>query len=560
MLLERALLTVEQVEEINELCRETGQEFGFCVTDHGYIEEDELVSALADCFSLPVVNINATDITPDILSAVPVEIIQRFRCFPLGFENGSLKLAISDPTCTEVYDEVRFACGRVVRPVLATASSIRESIEKHYDVTVEKILKDMVGDDDDNASGGEEFFIHDLREKASEPTLINLVNLVLSQAIQDGASDVHIEIFDEGMKVKYRIDGILHEIPPPPKNLQPAIVSRIKIMAGMDIAQRHIPQDGHIRINLPNQQVDIRVNSVPTIFGECVVMRLLNKNAMLISLEKLGLSDENFTRFDSLLSLSHGIALVCGPTGSGKTTTLYAALSRIYTPEKKMITIEDPVEYQLAGINQIPVRPSRGLTFAAGLRAILRQDPDILMVGEIRDLETAEIAIRSALTGHLVFSTLHTNDAISAVTRLVDMGVEPFLIASSLQGVLAQRLVRRLCHECREPIVPDPSMLAQFGREPQDVKGVTFYQARGCEVCRNRGYAGREGIFELLLISETLRRMILNHESNNAIKEAAGESMQPMREDGWRKLCTGDTSFEEVLRTTQRELVEDEIV
>jgi len=445
-----------------------------------------------------------------------------------------------------------------VRLVLGKESEILHAIERHYDTTVAKILQDLQADDDEGEKG-EEYFIHDLQEKASEPTLINLVNLIISQAIQDGASDIHIEPFEREMKVKYRIDGILHEIAPPPKNLQPAIVSRIKIMAGMDIAKRHVPQDGHIRINLTEAQVDIRVATIPTIFGESVVLRLLNKSTTHLSLEEIGFGVDTFRRFNLLLERAYGIVLVCGPTGCGKTTTLYGALSRIYTSEKKIITIEDPVEYQLDGVNQIPVRETRGVSFASGLRAILRQDPDILMVGEIRDLETAEIAIRGALTGHLIFSTLHTNDAASAITRLLDMGVEPYLIASSLQGVLAQRLVRRLCDCCRVPVRPDPMIVAQFDKTAQDVEGVMFYEAVGCEVCKGRGYSGRIAVAELLLMNAELQRAILSQESSQAIKSLALGTMQTMREDGWNKVCRGITSVDDILRQSQRDDIESEV-
>jgi type II secretory ATPase GspE/PulE/Tfp pilus assembly ATPase PilB-like protein len=349
---------------------------------------------------------------------------------------------------------------------------------------------------------------------------------------------------------------VLHEVPPPPKHLQPAIVSRIKIMAGMDIAERYVPQDGHIRINLPEARVDIRVSTVPTVHGESVVMRLLNKSAMLIGLEDLGLTSHTYQDFLRLIRHPYGIAMVCGPTGSGKTTTLYAGLTRIYTSEKKIITIEDPVEYELDGINQIPVRPKRGLTFANGLRHIVRQDPDIIMVGEVRDVETAEIAIRAALTGHLVFSTLHTNDASGAVTRLIDMGVEPFLVASSIQGILAQRLVRKLCGHCREPYRPERTALMDF-----DINGLPvpeqIYRPKACEDCRHRGYLGRTGVFELLEINERIHELILRRASTAEIRNEALETMQTMRQDGWEKICRGVTSIEEVLQATQHELSPD---
>ena len=549
------LIGPEQLAEALASLEQTEGRVERRLVELGYVEEDALLDTLSRVFSLPIFHINGTEIPQEVIDSVPVEIVQRHRCVPVARKKSTLTLAVSAPANAELLDEVRFASGCRIQPVLSREGDILQAIEKRYDATVERILHGLsteAGDADDT----EEYFIHDLEEKASEPTLINLVNLILTEAIRGGASDVHIEPFEHEMKVKYRIDGILREIAPPPKNLQPAIVSRVKIMAGMDIAKRHVPQDGHIRINLVEAQVDIRVSTIPTIFGESVVMRLLNKTATQISLEELGFSTEAYERFCILLERSFGIVLVCGPTGCGKTTTLYAALTKMYTPEKKFITIEDPVEYQLTGVNQIAVQEARGMTFAAGLRSILRQDPDVLMVGEIRDLETAEIAIRGALTGHLIFSTLHTNDAASAVTRLLDMGVEPFLIASSLQGAAAQRLVRRLCAKCREPFDPDPVMLAQFGKAPADLEGATMYRAAGCEACNGWGYSGRIATAELLLMNQQLQSSILQREDSNRIKSLARSSMRTMREEGWEKLKLGLTTFEDVLRQTQRDEIE----
>ncbi len=556
-LLEEETITLAQFEEALNHQQSTGKPLDQCLLELNHLSEETLLKALSHHFNLPWQRLNGTQVAQDVLSCVPLEIVQEHTCMPIGQENGFLTLALSDPTETDAIQEVQFSTGYQVRPVLCSRRELLKTIEKSYDITVERLLAGMAPGDDDFDSPTEEYFIHDLEEKAAEPTLINLVNLIISQGIQEGASDIHIEPFEREVKVKYRIDGILQETAPPPKHLQAAISSRIKIMAGMDIAKRHEPQDGHIRINLPNAQVDIRVSSLPTVFGESIVMRLLNKSATRVSLEELGFSPDNYNRYTQLLDRSYGIILVTGPTGSGKSTTLYATLNKIYTPEKKIITIEDPVEYQMDGINQIPVREARGMTFASGLRAILRQDPDILMVGEIRDLETAEIAIRGALTGHLIFSTLHTNDAASAVTRLIDMGVEPFLIASSLQGVVAQRLVRRLCPACKEPFTPDSSLLNQFGKTEKDVEGITFYKAVGCEACRNRGYSGRIAVSELLLMNDDLQRAVLNRESSITIKNIARSRMCTMRESGWEKICKGIASFDDVLRTTQLDGFED---
>ncbi|MDK2971841.1 MAG: type pilus assembly protein PilB [Candidatus Sumerlaeota bacterium] len=559
VLVGHGLLTEGNLRQLAENSPNGNTAFVDALLDSGLADTDRVAEVLAERFALPLVSLKEDPPSREALALLPASVAQRHRCIPVARSGGMLTLACLNPGNLRMFDDVRFATGCQVRPVLARRKDLLAALEEHYDVTVEKLVAGMRKDNDD-APAQEEYFIHDLQEKASEPTLINLVNLIISEAIEEGASDIHVEPFEREMRIKYRVDGILQEVPPPPKHLQPAIVSRIKIMAGMDIAKRHVPQDGYIRINMPSGQVDIRVATVPTIFGEGVVMRLLNKTSILLSMEELGLQDETRARFEPMMNRSFGIVLVCGPTGSGKTTTLYAVLNHIFTPEKKIITIEDPVEYQLDGINQIPVRPARGVTFATGLRSILRLDPDILLVGEIRDVETAEIAIRSALTGHLIFSTLHTNDAASAVTRLLDMGVEPYLIASSLQGVLAQRLVRRLCPACRQPFEPDEELFAQFGKTREDAAGAAFCRPVGCEACKERGYVGRMGIFELLEIDDDLRHLIVKSESSHLIKDAAKGRMTTMREDGWRKIASATTTFAEVLRQTQRDRSDGSIV
>lgn len=551
-------LTDVQGEEIFAGAKKHGKAVAAAIQESATVASAELLVVYSQAFHMPLISMKSIPADPAVLKSLPAELAQKHRCVPVAREGDALTVAISDPSNWRAQEEIAFVTGCSVKFVLISEMEVMEALEKYDDASVQKMLKDL-SDEVEDGGAQTEFFIHDLQEKASEPTLINLVNLIISEAIQQGASDIHIEPFELEMKVKYRVDGILQEMPPPPKNLQPAIVSRIKIMAGMDIAKRHIPQDGYIRINLAKAQVDIRVATVPTIFGEGVVMRLLNKNAILISMEELGFGPKAFARFAPLLERTYGIILVCGPTGSGKTTTLYAVLNKIFTPEKKIITIEDPVEYQLTGVNQIPVRPGRGVTFATGLRSVLRLDPDILLVGEIRDVETAEIAIRSALTGHLIFSTLHTNDAASAVTRLMDMGVEPYLIASALQGILGQRLIRKVCKRCRDPFTPSDAELAQFEKKRADAEGGTFYHAAGCEHCKGRGYSGRMGIFELLLMSEELRQMVINREGSHTIKAAAMKSMTTMREDGWEKIKAGETTFEEVLRQTQREQAADDV-
>jgi type II secretory ATPase GspE/PulE/Tfp pilus assembly ATPase PilB-like protein len=474
----------------------------------------------------------------------------RHKAVPFAAEDGTLSVALADPFDRSVLEMLRLMTGRRIERHYCPPSELTDAARRLYGSSVQRMIADLDAPGDVE-SAGEEQLTHHLAEMASEPSIVNLVNLVILEAIGARASDIHVEPFETDLRVKIRVDGLLHDLSPPPKRLHAAIVSRIKIMAGMNIAERFVPQDGHISFAAPSGTIDLRVATVPTVFGECVVMRILDRATMLIGLEQLGLSERTQPRFTELLERPHGMLLVTGPTGSGKTTTLYAALNRIYTPTRKIITIEDPVEYRLDGINQIPVNPKRGLDFANGLRAIVRQDPDIIMVGEIRDRETAEIAIRSALTGHLVFSTLHTNDAAGAVSRLLDMGVEPFLLASSLIGVLAQRLVRTICPHCRRPHRPEPHLLERVGHQPTDAAEGDFFAGQGCAQCRQTGYQGRRGIFELLRVTPAVRGAIGARATTDEIVRLAPPDHEPMREDGYRKAVAGLTTLEEVLRVTQ---------
>ncbi|MCX8036849.1 MAG: ATPase, T2SS/T4P/T4SS family [Candidatus Sumerlaeia bacterium] len=555
ILVKKGLVRADQVDAALRLQKESGEPLGKVLCAMGHLREDDLYDVLAEVFAMPRIALDRYELPKEMLSILPSDFVREHRIIPLSRNNSTLVCATCDPMDFSAIEAIRYATRCDVELQLATERDIQETIEKHFGVTVQSMIEEMGG-----GSGADEdedgYRIDDVSELAREPTLINLVNLIISQAIADRASDIHVEPFERTLKIKYRIDGVLHEMPPPPKRFQGAIVSRIKIMAGMDIAERYVPQDGHIRINLPDARVDIRVSTVPTIHGESVVMRLLNKSALLITLDDLGLGDKTKERFLQLIHRPYGIILVCGPTGSGKTTTLYAALTRIYTSEKKIITIEDPVEYELEGVNQIPVRPKRGLSFATGLRHIVRQDPDIIMVGEIRDVETAEIAIRAALTGHLVFSTVHTNDAPGAVTRLVDMGVEPFLVASSTQGILAQRLVRKLCNHCKQPFRPEPIMFRDFNMENEEIPEQVFRPV-GCEDCRNRGFLGRTGVFELLLMNDRIHTLVLERASTADIRREAVKTMTTMRQDGLRKIREGITSIEEVLQATAQEMITD---
>ena len=483
------------------------------------------------------------------------EIAVRLRAVPLRLERGRLVVAMRDPLDLAAVDEIATLAGHPVTRVGLDEAPFSELMREHYGTTAARMAESLAGDTDLAATDLEHNLdaieAEDIHRMAEQPTLINLVNLLLLEAIKSRTSDVHIEPFENELKVKYRIDGVLNEQPPPPKNLQPALIGRVKIMAGMNIAERYVPQDGHITLRFEGRKVDIRVSTVPTLYGESVVMRILDKSTLPLELEALGMARAMRAKVDSLIGKPHGLVLVTGPTGSGKTTTLYTALTRIYDPRKKIITIEDPVEYELTGINQIPVNPKRGLTFATGLRHILRQDPDIIMVGEIRDGETADIAIRSALTGHLIFSTLHTNDAVSSIGRLIDMGAEPYLVASVLEGILAQRLGRRLCRHCRVrvPIAEDVEHRLTPA-EAELFKG-HVWKGVGCEECNNSGYRGRIGFFELLRINPGLRKGISENRTAADLRALADADFLVMRADGMQKAAAGETSVEEVLRATQ---------
>ena len=486
-------------------------------------------------------------IAPEVTRVLPADFVKRHRVLPLEIRDGVLHIATADPGNQRLIDDVRLVSGLEVREFEAEANEILEKIAECYQVTVEQVVENL-----DSAASAtvENRALHDIEVMANEPTVINLVNVIISTALRERASDIHFVPFEGLLQLRYRIDGLLQEKPPPPKHLHAAIISRVKIMADMNIAERFLPQDGHIEINNRGARVDIRVGTMPTVYGESMVMRLLEKNTRLLNPQELGLDADRAQIMSRLVEKPHGLFLATGPTGSGKTTTLYAILSGIYAPEKKILTIEDPVEYELAGVAQIPVRPSRGFTFATGLRSILRQDPDVIMVGEIRDSETAEIAIRAALTGHQVFSTLHTNDSAGAVTRLLDMGVEAFLISSSLDGVLAQRLVRRICAHCRVQADVPASVLEKLkAYGVRKVEG-PFYHGKGCDECRETGYRGRVGIFELLVVTPELRELILQRRSSAEIKTAAQKTMMTMMQDAMQKAAQGVTSLEEIVRVT----------
>jgi type II secretory ATPase GspE/PulE/Tfp pilus assembly ATPase PilB-like protein len=476
---------------------------------------------------------------------------------PFQIEDGRLSVLMAEPNDFAAADELSVLTGLPIQRFGAAPGLFEGLLRTAFGATAAQMAARLsggsAGPDDDLVANLQAVEADDVQRMAEQPTLINLVNLIILEAVRSRTSDIHIEPFERRLTVKYRIDGVLREQTSPPKHLQPAITSRVKIMAGMNIAERYVPQDGHITLRFEGRKVDIRVSTVPTIYGESVVMRILDKEAITLDLKTLGMRQEDRDEMDRLIDLPHGMVLVTGPTGSGKTTTLYAALTKLYDPSLKIITIEDPVEYELPGVNQIPVNPERGLLFATGLRAILRQDPDVIMVGEIRDNETADIAIRAALTGHLIFSTLHTNDAASAIGRLLDMDVEPFLVASVLEGILAQRLGRRICQHCKAPIPLDEAVKHRLSRDEHALfKGGMSFKGAGCDKCDNTGHRGRIGYYEVMTVTSPMRVAITEgRTSSPEILRTAAPGHVGMRQDGVIKAALGQTTIEEVLRATQ---------
>ncbi|OGF98026.1 MAG: type II secretion system protein GspE [Candidatus Glassbacteria bacterium RBG_16_58_8] len=482
--------------------------------------------------------------------------MEEHRFLPLRMKDGLLRVAFADPQDLYTIDDLRSLLRLEIEPVAGSPDEILEAIRKYYGEgvdTIEKMVKDM-SEEELTLVEGRGNGIQDLRDLASQAPVIKLVNLIIMEALKKRASDIHLEAMEDQLRVRYRIDGILQDVSSPAKRFQAAIISRIKIIAELNIAERRLAQDGRFRMKIKDKDIDFRVSIVPTLHGESVVIRILDKSSILMSLEELGFSSEMFRAVNRLITRPHGIILVTGPTGSGKTTTLYAVLEKINSPEKKIITLEDPVEYHLPGTNQIPIKPKIGFTFATGLRSIIRQDPDIIMIGEMRDLETAEIAIHSSLTGHLVFSTIHTNDAPGGLTRMIDMGVEAYLVSSAVEGILAQRLIRRICPACKEEVQPDWRMLEELGLTIDSHGSPSLYRGHGCNECNYTGYRGRVGIFELLIMNDELQHLILENTPLSDLKDAAVKGgMTTLRHDGWEKTRSGETTLEEILRVTQEE-------
>jgi general secretion pathway protein E len=560
ILLAHQAITRDRLEEALAAQAERGGRLGEVLVSLKACSEEQVLKALAAQLELPYqMRLSTEEVSQELVAKVPINFAKQARLLPLRMDGGHVVAAVADPLDTGAMDSVRMLLGVSVSPLLVPTQSILDCINSVYDRAkneAEQLVGDMAGDLDTVAHELEE--PQDLLDSSDEAPIIRLVNSLLFRAAKERASDIHIEPQEKDICVRFRVDGVLQEVIRPPKRFQNSIISRVKIMGGLNIAEKRLPQDGRIRVKLAGRDIDIRLSTTPTVFGERVVMRLLDKSAVLLDLVEIGMDKEQLRIMESLIHKSHGIILVTGPTGSGKTTTLYAALSKINRPDLNIMTIEDPVEYQLQGISQTAVSPKIELTFANGLRSFLRQDPDVIMVGEIRDLETAEIAIQASLTGHLVFSTVHTNDAAGAVTRLVDMGVEPFLVASSLIGVLAQRLVRVLCKDCRMPYFPTPEELKEIGLTQEKVRegsGGMLYKPAGCDQCNHTGYRGRTGIYEMMLLDDDLRQLVLKNVDSGTIKrQAVSRGMRTLMDDGAQKVVRGITSVAEVLSVTQEDM------
>ena len=550
LLVERGLLPEDDLQKALSLQRERKGRLGKILLDLGYVSQQDLQSVLSEQLGIPRVDPAELQEVPVEAAILPSSFLRQSLLYPYRVDDGTVFIAMADPVDSDNIRAIEQLMGRKAEVRLASEAAILKALDVW--LGAEQPEEGMVGADSDESTRVLAADIDQLRDLASEAPVIRWVNQLVARALERRSSDIHFEPFEKQFRVRYRIDGVLYEVPAPPREMQAAVTSRIKLMAKLNIAEQRLPQDGRIPLRVLGREIDLRVSTLPTLYGESVVMRLLDRSASdRYSLATLGFPESLLRKMEYYLSLPHGLFLVTGPTGSGKSTTLYGSLRRLNTMDKKVITVEDPVEYQLPGVNQIHVNPQIGLTFAAGLRHIVRQDPDIIMIGEIRDLETAEIAMRAALTGHLVFSTLHTNDAPSAVTRLTDMGVEHYLVSSSLVSVLAQRLVRVLCADCKKPYPADGDVMRKEGWEGASGP-LTLYRAEGCAHCSQTGFLGRVGIFEFMELDEGIRRAIVSRADASTLRAAARErGMRSLREDGWLKIASGQTTVEEVLRVTQ---------
>jgi type IV pilus assembly protein PilB len=546
-----------QLDEVKEEHNRSGKSISEILQDFGLMDIDQQLQVIANQMGTEIVDLSQRELTPEILSAIPADAARMYKCLPVAVTNSSVHVALADPLDPTIVDQLAYVVRKDIVPVVADPAAIEAAVSKYYgdaQSSVADIIKELGQDNEiarEAAEAAASGATSDLANLANETPIIRFVNLVLFQAIQDRASDIHFEPFEDEFKIRYRVDGALYEMAPPPKHLALPVISRLKVMSSLDISERRLPQDGRISLQIAGRQIDLRVSTLPTQFGESVVLRVLDRAAVNLDMKALGLPKSVSDYLGQAIQQPNGIIVVTGPTGSGKTTTLYSCLRAINSIESKLLTVEDPVEYEIEGIMQVAVNEAVGMTFGKALRAFLRQDPDIIMLGEMRDLETSQIAVQASLTGHLVLSTLHTNDAPGAITRLIDMGVEPFLISSTLMAVLAQRLVRTICKKCRTPFEPTESQLSLLNLSPHDVGDKVFYYGRGCANCNDTGYRGRRGIFELLIASEPVRLLINEKAPTVVIRQKAVElGMTTLREDGLRGIFDGDTTIEEVVKYT----------
>jgi type IV pilus assembly protein PilB len=568
ILIKEDVISLDQLKTAIEEQKQTGKRLGETLLDLGYIDENQLVAYLSKQYGVPAINLEQFEISPDVIKLVPRESAIKHKLIPINRSGSTLVVAMSDPSNIFAIDDLKFATGHNIEVVVTSERSIKSAIEKYYGsqkeweerVKAEEsvvVVDKLIGELEDFAieiSKEEEIDINDLERASEQAPVVKLVNHILLDAIRRGASDIHIEPYEKEFRVRYRIDGVLYDIMHPPLKLKNAVSSRIKVMAHLDIAERRLPQDGRIKLRLGHgRNMEFRVSVIPTIFGEKIVMRLLDKGSLQLDLTKLGFEEDQLKAFKDSIYKPYGMVLITGPTGSGKTTTLYSALMELNRPDLNISTAEDPVEYSLTGVNQVQIHEEIGLTFSACLRSFLRQDPDVILVGEIRDYETAEIAVKAALTGHLVLSTLHTNDAPSTITRLLNMGVEPFLVTASLNAVVAQRLIRKVCLDCKEQINVSPQVLIDLGVPPKEVSDYIVYRGRGdgCKTCLGTGYKGRVAVYEVMVITEELKEFILSGASALELKrEGMRQGMKTLRQSALSKLKQGITTVEEVVRTT----------
>ncbi|MCK5797449.1 MAG: type IV-A pilus assembly ATPase PilB [Deltaproteobacteria bacterium] len=553
LLVRENLISTKDLEEARQQAKSSGGRLGYSLTKLGYIAEADLTNFLSKQYGVPSINLSEFDVDEDVISLIPKEIAQKHQCIPINRAGASLIVAMADPSNIYAIDELKFLTGFNIEVVVASEVAIEDAITRYHDkVNYDDVMEGFDESEIDFTEDDEDGNIVDLEKASEEAPVVRLVNLILINGIKRGASDIHIEPYEKKMRVRYRIDGVLYEEMNPPLRLKNALVSRLKIMSALDIAERRLPQDGRIKLKLgKGREMDFRVSVLPTMYGEKIVLRLLDKSNLQLDMTKLGFDVEPYEEFMHAIHQPYGMVLVTGPTGSGKTTTLYSAMSDLNKTTENISTAEDPIEYNLPGINQVQMHDDIGLNFANALRSFLRQDPDIIMVGEIRDFETAEIAVKAALTGHMVLSTLHTNDAPSTINRLLNMGVEPFLVTASMNVILAQRLARKICQDCKEEIPASPQSLIDMGMSPEDAASMRLYQGRGCRNCNETGYKGRIALYEVMTLGEEIKEMVLQGASTTELKaEAIRLGMQTLRMAGIRKIIEGMTTPEEVMRVS----------